>query len=50
MKDAKIKVQTAIQGEELRVTGKKRDDLQQVISLVKESNLGQPFQFKNFRD
>ena len=50
VKDAKIKVQTAIQGEELRVTGKKRDDLQQVISLVKESNLGQPFQFKNFRD
>ncbi|WP_394222143.1 YajQ family cyclic di-GMP-binding protein [Alteromonas gracilis] len=50
VKDAKIKVQTAIQGEELRITGKKRDDLQQVIALVKESNLGQPFQFKNFRD
>ncbi len=43
-------MQTAIQGEELRVTGKKRDDLQQAIALVKESNLGQPFQFKNFRD
>jgi len=50
MKVAKVKVQTAIQGEELRVTGKKRDDLQQAIALVKEANLGQPFQFKNFRD
>jgi uncharacterized protein YajQ (UPF0234 family) len=50
IKDAKLKVQTAIQGEELRVTGKKRDDLQQVMALIKESNLGQPFQFKNFRD
>ena len=50
VKDAKIKVQTAIQGEQLRVTGKKRDDLQQVMALVKESNLGQPFQFTNFRD
>ena len=50
IKDAKVKVQTAIQGEELRVTGKKRDDLQQAIALVKEANLGQPFQFKNFRD
>ena len=50
IKDAKLKVQTAIQGEELRITGKKRDDLQQVISLVKSSDLGQPFQYKNFRD
>ncbi|MBE1286562.1 MAG: YajQ family cyclic di-GMP-binding protein [Alteromonadaceae bacterium] len=50
VKDAKIKVQTAIQGEQLRVTGKKRDDLQQVMALVRESNLGQPFQFTNFRD
>ena len=50
IKDAKMKVQTAIQGEELRVTGKKRDDLQQVMALVKSSDLGQPFQFKNFRD
>ena len=50
IKDAKIKVQTAIQGEELRVTGKKRDDLQQAMALVKSSDLGQPFQFKNFRD
>ena len=50
IKETKIKVQTAIQGEKLRVTGKKRDDLQQAIALVKEANLGQPFQFKNFRD
>lgn len=50
IKDAKLKVQTAIQGEQLRVTGKKRDDLQSVIALVKEANLGQPFQYNNFRD
>ena len=50
VKDAKLKVQTAIQGDELRITGKKRDDLLQVISLVKSSDLGQPFQYKNFRD
>lgn len=50
VKDAKIKVQTSIQGDELRVTGKKRDDLQEVIALVKQSDLGQPFQYKNFRD
>ena len=50
IKDAKLKVQTAIQGDQLRVTGKKRDDLQSVIALVKEANLGQPFQYNNFRD
>ena len=50
VKDAKIKVQTAIQGEQLRVTGKKRDDLQEVMALVKKAELGQPFQFNNFRD
>jgi uncharacterized protein YajQ (UPF0234 family) len=50
IKDAKLKVQTAIQGDELRVTGKKRDDLQEVIALVKSADLGQPFQYKNFRD
>lgn len=50
VKDAKLKVQTAIQGDELRITGKKRDDLQEVMALVKQANLGQPFQFKNFRD
>ena len=46
----KIKVQTAIQGEQLRVTGKKRDDLQQVIALMKTSEQDQPLQFTNFRD
>jgi len=50
IKDAKMKVQTSIQGEELRVTGKKRDDLQQVIALIKGSEMEQAFQFKNFRD
>ena len=50
VKDSKIKVQTAIQGDKLRVTGKKRDDLQQVIALVKDANLGIPLQYNNFRD
>ncbi|MRX27669.1 YajQ family cyclic di-GMP-binding protein [Kangiella sp. HZ709] len=50
IKEAKMKVQVAIQGEEVRVTGKKRDDLQEAIALIKSSELGQPFQFKNFRD
>ncbi|WP_026959256.1 MULTISPECIES: YajQ family cyclic di-GMP-binding protein [Aliagarivorans] len=50
IKESKIKVQTAIQGDQLRVTGKKRDDLQQVMALVRESDMEQPFQFNNFRD
>ncbi len=50
IKDSKIKVQAAIQGEKVRVTGKKRDDLQAVMALVREAELGQPFQFDNFRD
>ncbi len=50
IKEAKMKVQVAIQGEEVRVTGKKRDDLQGAIALIKGAELGQPFQFKNFRD
>ena len=50
VKETKIKVQTAIQGEKLRVSGKKRDDLQNVMSVLKESNLGIPLQFNNFRD
>lgn len=50
VKEAKLKVQTAIQGEKLRVTGKKRDDLQQVIALLKENNFGVPLQYENFRD
>lgn len=50
IKDEKFKAQTAIQGDELRVTGKKRDDLQAVIAFVKGLGLEQPLQFKNFRD
>ena len=50
IKDAKLKVQAAIQGEQLRVTGKKRDDLQTAIALLKEGDFGMPLQYKNFRD
>lgn len=50
IKDSKLKVQAAIQGEQLRVTGKKRDDLQQVMALLREARLGIPLQFNNFRD
>ncbi|OBW95133.1 YajQ family cyclic di-GMP-binding protein [Gallibacterium anatis] len=50
IKDSKLKVQTQIQGDKIRVTGKSRDDLQSVIQLVKAAELGQPFQFNNFRD
>lgn len=50
IKDAKLKVQAAIQGQQLRVTGKKRDDLQQAIALLKDGDFGMPLQYKNFRD
>ena len=50
IKGEKLKVQSAIQGEELRITGKKRDDLQAVIAFVKAMKLEQPLQYKNFRD
>lgn len=50
VKETKLKVQTAIQGEKLRVTGKKRDDLQQVMALLKDASLGIPLQYDNFRD
>lgn len=50
IKDAKLKVQVSIQGEKVRVTGKKRDDLQSVIALMRGEDLGQPFQYENFRD
>ena len=50
VKDSKLKVQTAIQGEQLRVTGKKRDDLQQVIALLRANDIGVPLQYENFRD
>lgn len=50
IKATKIKVQVAIQGDELRVSGKKRDDLQEVIAFLKEKGGDQPLQFENFRD
>ena len=50
IKDKKLKVQAQIQGEQVRVTGKKRDDLQEVIAFLREENLEQPLQFTNFRD
>jgi cyclic-di-GMP-binding protein len=50
IKGSKLKVQAAIQGDKLRVTGKKRDDLQAVIAMLKEADVGLPLQFENFRD
>lgn len=50
IKDSKLKVQAQVQGDQVRVTGKARDDLQSVMALVRGRNLGQPFQFNNFRD
>jgi len=50
IKDSKLKVQAAIQGDQLRINGKKRDDLQQVMQLLRDAKLGIPLQFNNFRD
>ena len=50
IKDAKLKVQASIQGDKIRVTGKKRDDLQSVIALLKNAKLALPLQYENFRD
>ena len=50
IKRRKMKVQAAFQGDQLRVTGKKRDDLQAVIAVLKEEKFKLPLQFKNFRD
>lgn len=50
IKAAKLKVQAAIQGDKLRISGKKRDDLQAVISMLKETDIGLPLQYENFRD
>ncbi len=50
IKDGKLKVQAAIQGEKIRVSGKKRDDLQQVIAMLREGDYDMPLQFENFRD
>lgn len=50
IKDAKMKVQTSIQGDQIRVTGKKRDDLQEVIAMLRGAKTEVPLQFVNFRD
>lgn len=50
IKDAKVKVEAQIQGDKLRVSGKKRDDLQMAIALVRAADLKMPLQYENFRD
>lgn len=50
VKDAKLKVQAAIQGEQVRITGKKRDDLQDAMATLRTKDFGLPLQFNNFRD
>jgi uncharacterized protein YajQ (UPF0234 family) len=50
IKESQIKVQAAIQGEQVRVTGKKRDDLQQVMAMLNASDIDMPLQYNNFRD
>jgi uncharacterized protein YajQ (UPF0234 family) len=50
IKESKLKVQASIQGDQLRVTGKQRDDLQGAMALFRKAGLDRPLQFKNFRD
>ena len=50
IKDSKVKAQPSIMGEKVRVTGKKRDDLQQIIATLRDAKLGIPLQFDNFKD
>ncbi len=50
IKGSKSKVQAAIQGEQVRITGKKRDDLQDAIAMLKQTDFGLPMQYTNFRD
>lgn len=50
IKESKLKVQGSIQGDQVRITGKKRDDLQSAIALFKQSEIGLPLQYQNFRD
>jgi uncharacterized protein YajQ (UPF0234 family) len=50
IKDSKLKVQAQVQGEKVRVTGKKRDDLQEAIAFLRKADVGVPLQFNNFRD
>ncbi|MNI98698.1 putative nucleotide-binding protein [compost metagenome] len=50
IKNAKLKVESQINGDKLRITGKKRDDLQAAIALLKKTDVDLPLQFENFRD
>ncbi len=50
LKDSKLKVQAQVQGDKVRVTGKKRDDLQEAIALLRKGEFDVPLQFNNFRD
>ena len=50
VKDKKLKTQASIQGDKVRITGKKRDDLQECIAMLKDSDIELPLQFNNFRD
>ena len=50
IKDSKIKVQSSIQGDKIRINGKNRDDLQECIAFLKKSDIALPLQFNNFRD
>ncbi|HEY6481986.1 MAG TPA: YajQ family cyclic di-GMP-binding protein [Steroidobacteraceae bacterium] len=50
IKDSRLKVQAALQGEKVRITGKQRDDLQQAMHLLRTAKLEVPLQFNNFRD
>lgn len=50
IKDSKLKVQAQVQGDKVRVTGKKRDDLQEAIAFLRKADVGVPLQFNNFRD
>ncbi|HUX73465.1 MAG TPA: YajQ family cyclic di-GMP-binding protein [Steroidobacteraceae bacterium] len=50
IKDSRLKVQAQIQGDKVRIVGKKRDDLQEAIALLRKADIGIPLQFNNFRD
>jgi cyclic-di-GMP-binding protein len=50
IKNSKLKVQAAIQGDQIRITGKKRDELQAIITILRKENLHLPLQYENFRD
>jgi len=50
IKSSKLKIQASIQGDNIRISGKKRDDLQQVVKMLREANFDLPLQFENFRD